>query len=304
MPTLLTRILPFYVFALIGFLLSRFKVVRSEQATVLSRLLVWVFLPASILRTFSSGCTLPYLRQNALLILCSFAVLAVIALCAHVIVSKAVHDPTERAILTYSAIIPNFSYLGYPMAEALFGPSALIDAMLFALPLSLYTYTIGFRLLSGKPASPRQIFPPPMFALILGVILGISGLGGRMPSVVDTILASAASCMGPMSMILLGIVLSEIPLLALLKDKRIWLMILLRLIVIPLALGLLLSPIGNEALTRCALLIYAMPCGSNTVIFVKNAGGDCRIGAALAMISTMLSLLTVPALMTLLPHLL
>jgi predicted permease len=50
----------------------------------------------------------------------------------------------------------------------------------------------------------------------------------------------------------------------------------------------------TEAAIRAAVILYAMPCGLNTVVFVKNAGGNCEIGAGLALVSSILALGSIP----------
>ena len=48
------------------------------------------------------------------------------------------------------------------------------------------------------------------------------------------------------------------------------------------------------------VLLYAMPCGLNTIVFPKMVGEDCRPGASMAMISTVACLLTIPLCMQIL----
>ena len=71
-------------------------------------------------------------------------------------------------------------------------------------------------------------------------------------------------------------------------------MSLLRLVVLPLAVGLVLSRFCAPEVSAVAILLYALPCGLNTVVFPRLIGEDCRLGAGLAMISCILSCFTIP----------
>ena len=68
----------------------------------------------------------------------------------------------------------------------------------------------------------------------------------------------------------------------------------LRLLVIPCAIAAALMLVGAKDAVMPALLIYAMPCGLNTIVFPKLIGEDCHIGAGLACISSVLACVTIP----------
>ena len=68
----------------------------------------------------------------------------------------------------------------------------------------------------------------------------------------------------------------------------------LALLVIPVLVHLLLKLTSMETVMTAAVLIYCMPCGANTIVFAKMTGQDCRTGASLSLISTVLSVITIP----------
>ena len=75
-----------------------------------------------------------------------------------------------------------------------------------------------------------------------------------------------------------------------------YLVSILRLIVIPTVAVLVLKFLNLENVILPALLVYSMPCGLNTVVFPKLVDEDCETGAALTLISTTLSMATIPLL--------
>jgi predicted permease len=294
MSTVFISVLTLFIFLAVGFALARCGIVKHEHSGLLSRLLVWVFLPANIIKTFGANCTVRYLSDNYPIILISLGILSVILVLMHFLARCLSRDKVERGIFEYSLIIPNFGYMGYALVGSVFGDSALMTTMMFAIPLSLYTYTVGFCILSGKKFAPKSLFNPTLVSMVLGILLGVSGIGAYMPSVIDGALSSAAACMGPVSMILTGIVISGFGIRTMFTDIRVYAVSLLRLLAIPLAVGGVLLLLGFEQIVPYAVILYAMPCGLNTVVFVKNAGGDPSLGARLALISSALVCFTAP----------
>lgn len=103
--------------------------------------------------------------------------------------------------------ISNYAYLGYVLVEALFGPSGLIDMILFCIPFALYTYTFGYALLTGKGSFWKKLLNPMMAAIFLGCVFGLSEIS--VPDVLASVLNVPSVCTGPLSMLLTGLVLSS-----------------------------------------------------------------------------------------------
>lgn len=288
------QVLVLFAFAAVGYALAKCGVVKSGHADLLSKLLVYVFLPASVFKTFSQNCTVAYVGENYALILASFAIVLSLMLLARLGTYLFCRRSPERGVYEYSVMTPNFGYMGYAMAEALFGAAGMMSAMMFAIPMSVYVYTFGYMLLSGKRATLKNLLNPMMLSLLLGALSGVTGLGAHIPAFAYTLLGSAGACMAPVSMLLVGIVISEYKLLDLFRRPAVYVVTVVRLLAVPFAVGAILLLFKNEFVLRNAVLLYAMPCGLNTVVFVKNAGGDCRPGAALALVSNILGCLTIP----------
>ena len=115
---------------------------------------------------------------------------------------------------------------------------------------------------------------------------------------VSEVINGSAACMSPVTMILTGIVISGYPVKTLLGRKSLYIIMALRLIVIPCILGLVVSLVYPSALIP-TLLCYAMPIGMNTILFPRLVGENCEIGAGLVCITTVLSCVTIPLILLL-----
>ena len=71
-------------------------------------------------------------------------------------------------------------------------------------------------------------------------------------------------------------------------------MVLFRLVLFPCAIAGALSLLGFHDVVIPALMMYAMPCGMNTIVFPRLIGENCEAGAALALISSLLACVTIP----------
>lgn len=286
-----------FAFIFLGFTVGRIKHVTIEKSNVLSVLLVNIFLPCKVFLNFSDRCTLPYLKSNYPTILVSVAFLLLLVLFSWAIAKVLTKDRYERKVYRYSFAISNYAYLGYVFVEATFGEQALTDMIFFCIPFAFYTYTFGYALLTDSVGSVKKLFNPMVIALALGMVFGIFGI--KMPSVPATILDYASDCVGPLSMILTGLVIASFSPKDLIPDTRSAIFTALRLVIIPallLSLCLILKAIGllPNTVFPAAVIMGCMPCGLNTIVFPLFAGKDCKMGVRFVLLSHALSLISIP----------
>ena len=186
--------------------------------------------------------------------------------------------------------------MGYALAEGLLGESVLMNMMMFALPVSCYIYTIGFSMLTKRPLSLKKLLNPGILAMGAGMLAGLFAL--PLPEAAFSILNKSSACMAPVSMLLAGIVISEFDLKKLLSNKLTYIIVLLRLLVIPIVLGTILNFICTPEIVQTSILFYAMPCGLNTIVFPKMIDENCEIGAGLAFLSNVFACATIPLVFT------
>ncbi len=290
--TVFTQILILVIFAAIGFTLSKAKLADANQTKILSVIGVYVFLPATIFRSFANNFTLEYIKEKYVLLLASLIILGVFALIFHFAVKLITKDEYRRKVYNYSLLIPNYTYMGYPLTAAIFGDEMLLNVMIFTMPLAIYIHTLGFANLTGKKISVKSVADPSLISILLGMAVGLIGLS--IPEFLDSILQKAGACMAPVSMLMTGMVISQFGIKKMLSNKSTYLIALLRLLIIPALLSLVLSPFCSSETVAIAVLVYCLPCGLNTVVFPRLAGKSCEDGASLAVVSNILSLITIP----------
>jgi len=292
MSSVFQQLLILFSFSLIGFFLAKTKRIDSSHTRILSASGVYVFLPATIYRSFASNFTAQYIREKYDLLLLSLLLLVVFYFLFHFVVSVLTKDEYRREIYHYSLLITNYSYLGYALTSALFGEKMLLNMMIFTMPLAIYIHTIGFSRLTQKKFSLKNIVDPSLFAIFLGMVTGLSGLS--LPAFLQDFLSRASACMAPVSMLMTGMVISEFGLAQMLKNKTAYFVVLIRLVILPVLLSLILRPFFSPSAVTVAILVSCLPCGLNTVVFPRLAGKSCEDGASLAILSNVFCCLTIP----------
>lgn len=286
------QVLLLLLFAAAGYTLCKTTKADSSHAKLLSCLELYVFLPSNVFNTFSNNFTSAYLQDRYPLLLASAGLLLVLSLLAIPVSAALTRDRYRRQVLRYSLTIPNYGYVGYALAGSLFGDEVLLSVMFFALPFVFFVNTLGYCMLTNARLSWKRLLNPVTLSVFAGAVVGLSGV--QLPPVAGSFLGKAAACVGPISMLLTGMVVSEYRLSSLLRRKETYVVAALRLLVIPCAAAGCLHLLGLDWAVLPSLMVLAMPCGLNTVVFPRLVGEDCESGASLAFVTSLLCCLTIP----------
>lgn len=286
-----------FIFMFCGFLLGKSKKINPEHTKILSVLVVYLFLPCTVFNSFYKNFTISNLTQYYVLIIVSVATLCVLALFAHGMSRLLSKNDYKRKVYKYSLVIPNYGYMGYALAQSLYGTEGLLHMVLFALPFTFYIYTFGYCMLTNQKLSFKRLINPVVISILLGAVFGLSSI--KLPSVVETFVSKSGSCMAPISMLLAGMTISEFSVKHMICDIKTYFISIMRLALIPLAVMFLLKMFFDDTVVRAAVLLCAMPCGLNTIVFPKLVGEDSKEGAKLAFVSSILSMLSIPLILNL-----
>jgi len=293
----LNQMFVLFTFMALGYFLNYKGILPLNTSIAVSRLETNVLVPCLVFNTFYKYCTIENMKEKWLYIVYGTAIMLVSIVLGVVLSRVFAKDDYLRKIYTYSFAVANFSFMGNAVVLGIFGEDVLFDYMIFTLPLCLYVYSFGTASLIPKEKekgfSFKVFLNPICISMLLGALAGLSGI--PLPKFLVTSIAQAGACMSPLAMILTGFVVANYSFKTLASKGRIYLASILRLIVIPFVFVLVLKLLNTDStiimLTLCAT---AMPLGLNTVVFPAAYGGDTTPGASMALISHVMSIITIP----------
>lgn len=297
------------IFALlaIGFMMNRLHLLPKETEVILSRIGVRLFYPALLLNTFMEECTWENLMEYGALSFygCVFQVVSIV-LAVGLTRFLSPKGSYLEGIYRYALAFPYTGGFGNPIILALFGQSGFFQFQLYLLFMLIFCYSWGVSQL--MPAQQRggwrkqlhNLWNPAFLAIILGAVLGLTGMKNILPAGIHTTLQNLGSCYTTTALLLAGFVIGDYGIRDLARDKKDYLIAVLRLIVIPGVFLLVLRRLQvPEMLCILTCMTFACPCGMNTVVYPAAYGEDTRPGASLALITCTLAVFTMPLLLVL-----
>lgn len=295
--TVLMQVLTLFLLMFCGLIAVKSRLMTDKGVGVLNTFVLNFALVGLIISTMQQDANPELIADLAWMFLLT---------CVTIILSGAiagrffVREPHDRkAVLTCLCMVSNCAYMGYPILTAVMGEEALIYGAVFSAGFNLICWTVCARHFAGKnAASPARLLKnPSLIAVIIGMVLFLTGI--RLPSFVNDTLSSLGNTTTPLAMFVIGARLVSLrP--AHLKDKSLLLVCLLRLVVFPLILlgALKLTPL-SDMVVKVLFLCTAMPCASMTAMQAELFDCDKELASRGVALSTALSLLTIPFMLTL-----
>lgn len=289
-----------FSFMLIGFAIRRGGFLPENSAEVFSKLENRILMPAVVINTFRSNCTVENISEKWIFIAYSSGVLVFCIATGFAVSGFLGKNDYLKKIYRYSLSVSNFGFVGTAMVSGIYGADSieLFDYLMFTLPLNLFTYSVGIAWLvpDGRSGFSFKNFVNPIFiSIFIGAALGL--LPVPKTRLVTTVITSAAGCMSPIAMMLTGLVIGGYRLGSLFGKWQTYVVAGIRLVLLPvtavLVLKLFHTPQEIVVATLCA---NAMPLGLNTVIIPSAYGVSPDEGAGMALVSQLTAVFTIPLL--------
>lgn len=302
-----------FAFIAIGFILSKWNFVPDTTAKVISKLENIIFVPALVMYTFINNCTVEVLTSVWKLLLVAFVCVFVLIGISLAVAKVCFKEAYLQKIATYGLAFSNFGFMGNAIMNAVF-PEIFFEYTVFTLPFWFMIYLWGAPVLliadhSGEKVKfkdrIKSFCNPMLIGMFIGLLLGLTGLGLKLPSGILSVIKVSGDCMSPLAMLLTGITIGKTEVLSLLKRWRLYLTSAFKLLFYPLImLAILFLLPQNTFFTvtffKCAMCVAAMPMGLNTIVIPAAYGRDTSDAAGLALISHVFSVGTIPLMFLLL----
>ncbi|MDR5659640.1 AEC family transporter [Serpentinicella sp. ANB-PHB4] len=211
----------------------------------------------------------------------------------------------KKTILQFSNVFPNIGYVGFPILNTLFGAEAVLYGSIFNMFFSIYLWTYGIIIFKGdfkwKDAGSEMLKltrNPSVLAVVFGVILMTTNIS--LPAFLNISIEAVGSMTGPLAMMIIGVILTNVKFGSYMKDWTLYYGILLKLIIMPLTLYLLFKIVGDDSIVaKTVILLSAMPSAIMTSIFAERFKKEEAYAAVMVFSTTLLSILTLPLIIAL-----
>lgn len=298
----LTVVLPIFALIFAGWLTRRAGVLGPQAAGEISRFVIWLALPA-LLFDIVAGAHWTQIWQPGFI--AAFGLGCLLVFAVTVLVRLRARGLADAAIDGLNASYANTGFIGFPLALAAIGRSALAPTLLatiitvcgvFALAIVLIEIAVGAERHPAHMALTvgRSLLKNPLLAApVLGALVPLTGQA--VPASVETFLKLLGGAASPCALVALGLFLAEKRPVGVRVRGPTALLAAFKLLLQPgltwvlAALVFRLPPL----LTHTAVLLAALPTGTGPFMLAELYGREAQVTSNVILVSTVLSLLTV-----------
>lgn len=300
----MSQVMVLFLLIVTGFMAKKLGVVTDKVNRELGRLIMNVTLPAFIIVSMNYEFSYETLMQSIGLLIISNCVYLFAIIMSKLVVKGLKINDARADIYEYVVTFSNVGYMGYPVVAIVFGKIGVFYAAIYNLTFNLLVWTYGLNLMRrsqniqkvSRKDRLKHIFNPGLVAILIGFFLFLTSI--KLPDTIFKTLDMIGASTTPLSMMFIGFLLSELKIKDLFNEFRDYVVIAVRLLVLPSIVGLCLWKLGMSGyMLGIPVLITAMPAAANTAVFAELYDNDSVLASKLIFISTLLSVLTIPLFM-------
>ena len=299
MSALLTKMVIFVVLMVIGYVGARAKLLNAEFTKAASKLTMNVFMTATILNSVITNPPQLSGGELAQVMLACFVSVGFGYLLSAVIVRLLPFNREQKPLMELLISVTNTMFIGVPVAEPVFGSQAVFYIALSCIPFNVFLYTYGVWRMnrSGERArlSWRDMVSVPLIATLAALLIFV--LKVPMPRVVKELCSTLSAGTVPMSMLVIGASLGRVSLLDAFREKNLYFVSLVRLVLVPLLTFPVLKLITADPVLLGAMVIVAgCPSAVMVTVLAIQYGRDAEYTSKGILLNTLLSVVTLPTL--------
>lgn len=297
----LESVISLFLIILVGVYASRKKIVTEDLNQGLVNLLIQIVLPVMILSSFiysydqsikSEVVKTFYYSLIAYLLMFSASYLLLLPF-----------KSEKKIILHFANVFPNTGYVGFPVLYSIYGTEGIVYGSVFNLFFVIFVWTYGIFIYRGsldktnlKQELKQTFLNPSVLAVGIGLI--IMTLNLQLPNSLVTSIKNIGNITGPLSMLIIGVILSKAKIGNYTKDWTLYYGAICKLLLIPIIVYLisLLTGQSSKAINS-VIIMTAMPASAMTSILAQNYNRETDYAAVIVSLTTLFSILSIPVLL-------
>lgn len=288
-----------FLTAALGFAGAKCGVLKENSNETLSKAVLNLTLPCTVLCSAFSGERLLTNSQVATLMLVSVVSIVPMVLLLKGLMLLFRVPKGHRGTCEFMLLFSNGGFIGYPVLRVIFGPEAVFFSAVISLVYTLLTYSYGVILIRGREGGNgftlKDLLSPVSVSAIAACVVYV--LEWKLPTFAMDFLKFVDQGTSPFSMIVIGCSMAFTKRSQLEGGWRTYGALAVRMVLVPILLWHILTAIGLQYMAAGTFaVIFALPAAASTTMFCARYGKDQTLASTGVLISTALSALTLPLL--------
>ncbi len=294
----LKQVIILLILILLGALLTKCKVLNNNGVKNMTDLVLLLVTPCVIIKAFCREFEISALKGLIISLVATIVFHLVFILISRLLIRD--KNISRQRVLQFGIIFSNCGFFSIPLLESLLGADGVFYGTAYIACFNLFIWSYGIMLMGGRESiTPKKlIINPGIISVIIALVIFFFSI--PVPDIILQPISFLAGLNTPLPMIIIGYHLMNSNILRSIKDLKMLLSALLKLVLLPIITILCLYFCDIRGTLPLSLVICACaPTASITTMFSSKFEQDTPLSVSLVSISTILSIITIPLIVTL-----
>lgn len=297
---IINQMIQLFLVLAIGYMLNKIHIFDQTLNKKLTTLLLSVTTPALIINSVLSNDNKAPLNEVAVAFIVVIVVFTVLPIISYILVKVMRIPKKQQGLYMFMTVFSNVSFMGFPVLQAIFGDGSIFYAAIFNMGFNLVVFSLGIIMMNygnenQVKVSIKNVLTPGVIASIIALFIYFTNL--QFPTVIVNTFSMIGDITTPLAMLLIGSTLANMPLKEVFNDYRIYPYTIIKQFLIPIAAFPILSLfIKDTYLLGITFIVISMPVANSAVLFATEYGGDLKLAAKVVFLTTLVSVVSIPAL--------
>ena len=291
------QIVALFLMGLVGYVAVKSGKFRTEDSKIISNVVVYICSPFVVINAFQIAFTAEKLQGLLLAFAASVLVHGLMIIGGRLLGKPLGLNGIEKASVVYS----NSGYLIIPLVSAVLGQEWVFYTTAFIVVQTVLIWTHGQAVICGKGKADmkQMLWNPNVIAIGIGLLL--FALQIRLPAPVASCISAFGDAIGPISMMVIGMLVADVDLRGVFCQKRPYLICFLRLVAFPVITVFIFVFTGMSGMHKEAeyiLLIVLLATSAPAAVMVTQLAQiyeqDAKYASVINVMSVLFSIVTMP----------
>ena len=288
-----------FIMILPGYIFRKRSIISVNQIGAVNSIVVNLTWPCLVIDAMQIKFSADTLKDAGYIVIVCFIAFAVIAVLGIPIVKHLKLNKSKQYLVLFMFLQGNTGFIGIPVIKALYGTNALFYAAIVEFANDIFLFTIGVLLIQMSAGvslkiRPLDLLSPGLVGVIIGIVLFIMDF--KLPDVLGGSIEMIGNATTPLTMFSIGFQLGSIRLKEFFKEWQVYAVLFVKLMIVPAITVIILMILSEEIalLEKVIIILFAMPIASVASIFSQQYKGEVEFATKSVLLSTVMSLVTVP----------
>lgn len=295
-----TQVGVLYVIVAVGYICEKKKIFTENTARKTVDLLLYIITPCAIINSFiNTQMNTDTLRK----FLVSLGIGAATHIIGIAVSSLFFRDKNkgDNAVYKFAAIYGNLGFMALPLVQGILGSEGVFYCANGYVMFNIFSFTHGACLMKKgeeKLNIKKLIVNPGVISFLIGLPLFLFKI--ELPFVVSQPVSMLSAVNSPLGMLVFGTYLATTELKGIISDRKIYLVSLIKLVIMPLmCMGIYYLAGVKGALLTAVIISASVPSANNTFMFATKYDRNTSVASRTVAFVSLISILTMPVMIAL-----